>query len=107
MSIIFWVLSVVAGAIIVFGAYALLTKFVFNKVIVNKWLLLAVSLIFLGVGFFLVANTWLKIVLEAIGIIILFWFFDVYTNGNPRIKKEKKIVIKAKPKPNRVKNNKK
>ena len=78
MSIIFWVLSVVAGAIIVFGAYALLTKFVFNKVIVNKWLLLAVSLIFLGVGFFLVANTWLKIVLEAIGIIILFWFFDCY-----------------------------
>ncbi len=107
MSIIFWVLSVVAGAIIVFGAYALLTKFVFNKVIVNKWILLAVSLIFLGVGFFLVANTWLKIVLEAIGIIILFWFFDVYTNGNPRIKKEKKIVIKAKPKLNRVKNNKK
>lgn len=107
MNIIFWVLSVVAGAIIVFGSYALLTKFVFNKVIVNKWILLAVSLIFLGLGFFLVTNTWLKIAFEGIGIIILFWFFDVYTNGNPRIKKEKKIVIKAKAKPNRVKNNKK
>lgn len=107
MNIIIWVLTVVGGAIAVFAGYALLTKFVFNKVVVNKWILLAVSASLLILGFLLIKNTWVKIAFEAIGIIILFWFFDVYTNGNPKIKKEKKVVIKAKAKPNRIKNNQK
>ncbi|MGL5617082.1 MAG: hypothetical protein ACRDD2_12785 [Sarcina sp.] len=106
MQIIFYLLTVVIGAVVIFGAYALLTRFVFNKVSVNKWILLAAAVIILLIGFFLIRITWLQIIFEAIGIILLFWFFDVYKNGNPKIKKEKKIVIKAKAKPNRVKNHK-
>lgn len=107
MDIILWFVTIIGGAIAVFAGYFLLTKFVFNKVVVNKWILLAVAAVLLILGFLVIKNTWMKIAFEAVGIIVLLWFFDVYTTGNPRIKKEKKVVIKAKAKPNRVKNNKK
>lgn len=106
------ILLTVGFAIIIFVGYALLSRYVFSRVAVNKWVLLIIAIV-------LFASWWLipgssvaidipKMLLMAAAAIIFFWFMDVQRSGNPRIKKAaKKVVIKPKAKPNRVKNNKK
>ncbi|WP_297435549.1 hypothetical protein [uncultured Clostridium sp.] len=106
------ILITVGFAILIFVAYMLLSRYVFSKIRVNKWILLAIAAIFLAASF-LVPGTGgvidlIKMPLMGIAAILFFWFFDVHKDGNPSIKKaEKKVVIKSKAKPNRVKNNKK
>ncbi|MGL4990207.1 MAG: hypothetical protein ACRC57_03415 [Sarcina sp.] len=102
-------LITIGFAILIFGAYMLLSRYVFYKIRVNKWVLLAISIIIFIISF-IVPGTGttidvVKMGLSGIAAIIFFWFFDVNKDGNPRFRKKKKdIVIKAKAKPNRVKN---
>lgn len=44
--------------------------------------------------------------ISAVATILFLWFLDILRNGYPKLKKEKKVVIKPKAKPNRVKHNK-
>lgn len=105
------ILVTIAFAVFVFGGYILLSRYVFCKIRVNKWVLLAIGIIIIILSF-AVPGTGkpldvVKMGLTGIAAIIFFWFFDVIKDGNPRFKKKKKdVVIKAKAKPNRVKKKK-
>jgi uncharacterized membrane protein YagU involved in acid resistance len=106
---LFEILLVVGFAIVIFAVYALLSRYVFPKVRVNKWVLLGVSIVIFAISIFIPGNgssiDVTKILLSGLAAIIFFWFFDVNKDGQPSMKKgEKKINIKAKAKPNRVKN---
>ena len=81
MGIFVLILQIILLAVVIFGGFSLLSRFVFNKVKINKWIILAATILFL-------------------------WFLDILRNGYPKLKKEKKVVIKPKAKPNRVKHNK-
>lgn len=102
------ILITVGFAIAIFAAYMLLSRYVFYKIRVNKWILLAVSIVIFALSF-IVPGTGatidiVKMSFSGVAAIIFFWFFDVNKDGNPRIKKaKKKVVIKSKAKPNRVK----
>lgn len=106
------ILLTIGFAAIIFLGYTLLSRYVFSRVVVNKWILLVVSIV-LFASWWIIPNSSAminipKMFLMAIAAIIFFWFLDVQRSGNPRIKKAaKKVVIKPKAKPNRVKNNKK
>lgn len=95
-------------AVVMFGGYSLLSRYVFNRVRINKWIILGASIIsfiiiFLNVKFPYNYSETVNFILTAIFGILLLWFFDVNKNGYPKVKKDKKVVIKPKAKPNRVK----
>lgn len=104
-----FLLTTIISVIVFFGAYMLLNRYVFPNIRVNKWIILAVALILIVIAFGIpnvdVVTNYLKIALTGIGAIVFFWFYDINQNGLPTAKKkEKQVTIKAKAKPNRVKN---
>lgn len=114
MSSIFSFLGYAIGAIVfvivVFITFSLLGRYVFNKTRVNKWIILAAAIITFVATFFIpdfnpIGSIAIQAVLMYICVISILWFIDINKNGYPRIKKEKKIVIKSKAKPNRAKKN--
>lgn len=112
-------------SIIVFIIYQGLKKFVFDKIKINKWIVLAIGLILFMLPplFFpqmpmIVTN----FVLPGGFVIFFLWFLDLtgfmkkveskaekttYNTLSKRKKKKDDIQIRPKAKPNRVKNNKK
>ncbi|MGL4989796.1 MAG: hypothetical protein ACRCYE_15945 [Sarcina sp.] len=104
-----FIITIIVSVIVFFGAYMLLNRYVFPNIRVNKWIIFAIALILILLAFAL-PNTnevmnYLKIALTGIGAIVFFWFYDINQNGQPTArKKEKQVTIKAKAKPNRVKN---
>lgn len=92
---ILMVALIVAGIIV-------LKKFVFNKVRINKYIPLAISIVFLLCQMFLKSkNIIISTIITLLVVFFFAWFWDIQQTGG--IKKEKKIVIKPKAKPNRVK----
>jgi len=106
-------------SIVVLGIYTLLKKFVFDKIKINKWIVLVIAF----TGFIappLVFPTLPVIVtnyvIPGISAVLFLWFLDLCGFMNraqnkaaqatykPKSKKND-IVIKPKAKPNRVKNN--
>lgn len=82
-------------------------KYVFSKVRINKWILLAVSVVLLAVQMFAkIENQWITMVLTLVIVTAFLWFMDIQATGGPKAP-EKKIVIRPKAKPNRVKHLKK
>lgn len=78
-------------------------KYVFSKVRINKWIPLAISLVLFAVQFFIkTTNMYISIGLTLVIVWFFLWFMDIQTTGGPK-KKEKKIEIRPKAKPNRVK----
>lgn len=83
------------------------TKFIFPKVKINKWILLGIAVVLLGSQFFMkIENQWVTMALTLVIITLFLWFIDIQTTGGPKVP-EKKIVIRPKAKPNRVKHLKK
>lgn len=107
MGIFLLILQIVLLAVLIFGGYSVLSRFVFNKVRVNKWIILAVAIIIFLIPMFIPMNQWFVIIISGVATILFLWFLDIVRNGYPKIKKEKKVVIKPKAKPNRVKHNNK
>ncbi|MDZ4907087.1 hypothetical protein, partial [Clostridium perfringens] len=65
---------------------------------------LAISLVLFALQFFIKTaniNMWLNILLTLVIVWFFLWFMDIQTTGGPK-KKEKKIEIRPKAKPNRV-----
>lgn len=86
------------------GIVLLCKKWVFSKIRINKYIPLAVAIIAFIVQFVLKPQNFvLQMVVTAIIIVSFFWFMDIQQTGGPKGIKEKKIVIKPKSKPNRVK----
>lgn len=78
-------------------------KFVFSKVRVNKWIILAIAVVLFVIQFLVKSNN--PFVTMAFSLVIVWfflWFFDIQNTGGAK-KKEKKIEIRPKAKPNRVK----
>ena len=99
MGMFVLILQIILLAVVIFGGFSLLSRFVFNKVKINKWIILAAAT-------FIPMNQWIVLAISAVATILFLWFLDILRNGYPKLKKEKKVVIKPKAKPNRVKHNK-
>ncbi|ATD54756.1 hypothetical protein [Clostridium chauvoei] len=93
--------AVMLGAVMLM--FTLGRKYVFSKVKVNKWLLLGISVALFAVQFlFKTTNPWINILFTLVVVWFFIWFLDIQATGGPK-KQEKKIEIKPKAKPNRVK----
>ena len=93
---------------IVFGVMFLGRKYVFSKVRINKFIPLSIAIALLVLQIFIPmfldvnAMRWVSLVLTILTVTFFLWFMDIQTTGGPK-KKEKKIEIRPKAKPNRVK----
>lgn len=106
MGILLFILQIILLAVVIFGGFSVLSRYVFNKVKVNKWIILAAAIIIFLIPMFIPMNQWIMLIISAVATILFLWFLDIIRNGYPKLKKEKKVVIKPKAKPNRVKHNK-
>ena len=106
MGIFVLILQIILLAVVIFGGFSLLSRFVFNKVKINKWIILAAAIIIFLIPTFIPMNQWIVLAISAVATILFLWFLDILRNGYPKLKKEKKVVIKPKAKPKRVKHNK-
>lgn len=106
MGILLFILQIILLAVVIFGGFSVLSRYVFNKVKVNKWIILAAAIIIFLIPMFISMNQWIMLIISAVATILFLWFLDIIRNGYPKLKKEKKVVIKPKAKPNRVKHNK-
>ena len=106
MGIFVLILQIILLAVVIFGGFSLLSRFVFNRVKINKWIILVAAIIIFLIPMFIPMNQWIMLAISAVATILFLWFLDILRNGYPKLKKEKKVVIKPKAKPNRVKNNK-
>ncbi len=102
-NILYIVIMIVATILIFWGG----RKFIFSKVKINKWIPLGISIVILASQFFIGnQNKWINAVLTLLTVMFFLWFMDIHSTGGPKVP-EKKIVIKPKAKPNRVKHLKK
>ena len=98
----FLVLLVAVFGIMYFG-----NKYVFSKVRINKYIPLGIAIALFILQIFMPVilgnNTILvTFILTILTVTFFLWFMDIVTTGGPK-KKEKKIEIRPKAKPNRVK----
>ena len=121
MTILFFILRIVALSIVVFIAYSLLRKYVFSKFKVNKWIIIGIAVVVL-VGSLILnqftglqTNTIFITIQSGVFVVLFLWFMDtmgwgpkpVPAKSNLKTTKTKyatPTVIKAKAKPNRLKN---
>ena len=92
---------------IVFGIMFLGRKYVFSKVRINKYIPLGISIVTLILQLFMPVMLgkdvfWVSFLLTILTVTFFLWFMDIQATGGPK-KKEKKIEIRPKAKPNRVK----
>ena len=92
---------------IVFGVMYLGRKYVFSKVRINKYIPLGIAIVLFILQIFMPAIlgkniVWVSFLLTILTVTFFLWFMDIVTTGGPK-QKEKKIEIRPKAKPNRVK----
>ena len=107
MGILLGILYFILLLVLMFVVMYFGRKYVFSKVRINKYIPLAIAIVLLLVQLFLpVVITGLhwsiSIILTVLIVVFFLWFLDIQTTGGPKAP-EKKIVIKPKAKPNRVK----
>lgn len=103
-----FILQVLVFSIIVIVGYTALRMFVLDKIKINKWIVLAMSMLVLLFPVLIKVNingTIWQYVQSSIVIILTLWFIDLmgFNAAKPRSSKND-VVIRPKPKPNRVKN---
>ena len=105
-NILFTILYFIILFAVVMGALFVLKKYVFSKIRINQYIPLAVAIILFIIQFVMKNKLplWGGTALTIGAVISFFWFWDINQTGGPKVKNEKKIVIKPKAKPNRVKN---
>jgi len=105
MSIFISILYFVVFAALLIGSLTLLKKFVFTKVRINKYIPLGIAVaLFVYQAFNKPDNTIISVGMTVVIVLFGFWFWDINQTGGPKmISKQKKVVIRAKAKPNRVK----
>ena len=91
----------------VFGIMYFGNKYVFSKVRINKYIPLGIAIALFILQIFMPVILgknimWVTFILTILTITFFLWFMDIVTTGGPK-KKEKKIEIRPKAKPNRVK----
>lgn len=107
MNILLIILYFVLMAVVLIGVLTLLKKFVFSKIRINKYIPLGIAIVaFLFQLFLKPDNIYLSLVITGVVVIFFSWFWDIHQTGGPKKSNEKKIIVKPKAKPNRVKKNK-
>lgn len=97
------VLFLILFAIIVLAVFNLLKIFVLSKLKVNKWIVLALAIIAFVLPIVLrIQGNIATPVFSGLFVILLLWFIDLQ-QGRMKKKDEKKVNIRPKAKPNRVK----
>ncbi|MDD6794437.1 MAG: hypothetical protein PUE01_03340 [Clostridiaceae bacterium] len=106
MQILLLIVYFIAMMLVLFAALALLKKFVFSKVRINKYIPLVLSIGLLVFQFvWKTTNMYASIGLTIAIILLFMWYWDINQTGGLKAA-NKKIVIRPKAKPNRVKNKK-
>lgn len=101
-SFLIAVLNIVVIVAIMFFLMTLGRKYVFSKIRVNKWIILGITILCFALQLILrLQNYWLNMLLRLVTVWFFLWFMEIQTTGGPKF--EKKIVIRPKAKPNRVK----
>lgn len=100
-------LYVLVLLVAVFGIMYFGNKYVFSKVRINKYIPLGIAIALFILQIFMPVILgknimWITFILTILTITFFLWFMDIVTTGGPK-KKEKKIEIRPKAKPNRVK----
>ncbi len=105
MHILMTILTFIGVLAFTLLLYWLCGKYIFKKVRVNKWVPLAVAIALFLIQMFLTTTQRVvpvQMLLSVLSVLFFLWFMDILQTGGPK-KSEKKIVIKPKAKPNRVK----
>lgn len=101
------IIQIVVLLITAYLSFTFGTKYIYDKIKVNKWVVLILSGIFfiIQVVFAQTLNPIISIVLLMLVIFLFMWYLHVNMTGGPKQngKKGKEIVIKPKAKPNRAK----
>lgn len=104
MSVIGSILSFVIMLTITFLVYMFSKKYIFSKLNINKWIPLSISLILIILQYIIgITNPYISMGYSMLPIIFFLWFMDIQNGRNIKTT-GKKIIIKPKAKPNRVKN---
>lgn len=101
------ILFIIISVLIAILGYNLLKVFLFDRIHINKWIFLAVGIIFMFIPALLnlpQAGRWAYLYMP-FSVIPLLAFFNLMFTSKKEDKKIKRIKIKPKAKPNRVKNN--
>ena len=110
-----YVLQIILLTIVVFVIYSLLKKYIFSKIKVNKWVIIGVAVLALLIPVILQLlgikiNSNFVYIQSGIYVVIFLWLFDTLGWGPKsapaKVSKNKSdnTVIRAKAKPNRLKN---
>lgn len=90
--------------------YVVLKRFVLEKINANKWFVLAAAfaLFLIPILVEIVGKKDMKgnilwFILSGAAIVMFLWYIDLLSVGNNPNVKKRKIVMKSKPKPNRIK----
>ena len=103
MNILWTILYLLAAVVVTFALAAVGRKYVFTKIRINKWIVLAIAVVLFIAQVFLGNKNTLNQFLFMVPTLWFFlWFMELQT-GVAIKKKEKKIVIRPKAKPNRAK----
>lgn len=103
MNILWTILYLLAAVVVTFALAAAGRKYVFTKVRINKWIVLGIAVVLFIAQVFLGNKSILNQFLFMVPTLWFFlWFMELQT-GVAIKKKEKKIVIRPKAKPNRAK----
>lgn len=103
MGMLWSVIYIIVTVAIMLATLMLGRKYIFSKFRINKWIPLAITIVlFIAQLFFKVKNIWLSMLFTVLILWFFMWFMDIHSTGGAK-KKEKKIEIRPKAKPNRVK----
>ena len=105
------IIKIIAFVVAAMVVFTYVKQYIF-KLKVNKWIVLALCLIFFGINFYVEQNYKgiLSYVVLFIVCILMLWFLELNNVGkNPKFSQNKEknknqMVIKTKAKPNRIKN---
>ncbi|WP_066894764.1 hypothetical protein [Clostridium nigeriense] len=100
LSVILYFVIIIA---LMFLSFTLGRKYIFSKVRINKWIPLAIAIVLFILQVIVRSNNiWVTMGFTISTVWFFMWFIDIQSTGGPK-KKEKKIEIRPKAKPNRAK----
>ena len=102
-NILFYIVYIAILILLMVLSFTFGRKYVYSKVRVNKWIPLGIAVVLFLIQMALrSSNVWVTMVFTIVILWFFMWFMDIHNTGGPK-QKEKKIEIRPKAKPNRVK----
>lgn len=84
-------------------SYNLLKIFVLSNLKINKWVVLGLFLIVVGLSFSITLPVFLTYIVQWLYFILILWFVDIFVDDRrEKIKNKNKKVIKNRPKPKKA-----